>query len=191
MTQPVSHILLLGPGTSTRRIDRPGEFGDDPSERLTVVDRAWSAYEFWKGKADAHCEDVIDSGILHALWWRSETRFQDLHAYEILNLLPGNEDSFFGFWKAVWKLLHPGALVYATTPHWNSRYIHAYPGPQRVYTPELLAYLDPEVKLGSKSDFGTLWPKPYRFEAQEMSEILNVKREPLGFRFVLRKAEAK
>jgi hypothetical protein len=122
----------------------------------------------------------------------AEGKFSEVHAYELLNLLPGDEIAFFAFWREMWRVLKPGGSVWATVPHWRSPYVYAYPAPQRVYTLELLAYLDPQASMTAKSDFSrTLWPTPYRFRLDNAWEITAPRGAvPIGLHFHLVKEVA-
>lgn len=179
----MAEILLLGPGHSRRRFDIHGErvvesvFG--PPDRLTIVDRDQNAAQAWEQTVHYYGLDLRGNWdyVLRPGW------FDEVHAYEVLNLLPGDEHDFFRFWSRIWAVLKPGGTVMATVPHWNSEWRHAYPGPQRTYTPGLLSYLDPEERLEAKEDFSALWPSPFRFRR----EVALVDHAQTAFYFRLRK----
>ena len=180
----MSNILLLGPGKSRARIDGKPEFGIVPDEVLTVLDYDKVVLAEWQNSAECVSCDLRYGH----LWPLSNGSFDAVHAYEVLNLLPGDEYVFFRLWRDMWRVLKPNGRVYATTPHWQSRWIHAYPGQQRVYTPELLAYLDHGKHLTAKSDFPDLWPLPYNFVTVEAWDVCaHPEAPPQGFQFVLEK----
>ncbi len=183
------HILLLGPGLSHRRLFTPDgepEFGHDPEEALHVVDHSIRVIEHWRAIADTCRMELRKEPLLPFF----SSYFAEIHAYEVLNLLAGNEAEFFALWRELWRVLEDGGHIYATVPHWDSTWIHAYPAPQRVYTPALLAYLDPQVGLSSREAFDELWPVPHRFVLEQSFATCKEQdgqRVPMGYRFVLRK----
>jgi len=162
-------ILLLGPGKSGFRIGRATPIGE--GEAVTVLDRNDDVLAFWD-KATPVKHDLRFMPLP-----LPDATFDEIHAYEILNLIPGTADQFYALWGELHRVLAPGGVVFGKTPHWRSRYIYAYPGQQRVYTPELLAYLTNDP-LGSKEDFSF----PYRFKIEMMQEP-----QDLAFAFALRK----
>lgn len=161
-----NNILLLGPGKDRYRIGKP-DFGTDPNEDLWVVERSERFASDWK---DARYF-VGDLNHDHKRPYFLPNTFDEIHAYEVLNLLPGNESSFFHFWEWVWIILKPGGKVIAKVPYWGSKYIHTYPGPQRVYTKELVQYLDHSVTLHNEEDFVGTWPHCYNFQLAEWRDV--------------------
>jgi len=60
----------------------------------------------------------------------------------------------------------PSGRLLASVPHWQSQWIHAWPAPQRTYTPGLLMYLDQDNhSSAAKADFSELWPRPYNLKS--------------------------
>lgn len=180
----MSDILLLGPGKSRRRIHGGPEFGTVPSERLWVVDYDQNVLDYWL---------TLGAGVQKMNLVRPPFTFPafprcaEIHAYEVINLLPGSDEDFFAFWRSMWDILLPGGEFHATVPHWRSRWIHAYPRPQRVYTMELLAHLARTTTLYAQETFAALWPEPYNFSVREAYDVGHQEGEPHGFFFTLRK----
>jgi len=162
-------ILLLGPRESRFRIDLPGgaavvRSAMNPADEYTVIDFDPTVGAAWPD-ATFYAYDLRGSfGYL-----LPTASFDEVHAYEVLNLLAGDEIDFFRFWRQVWDCMKVGATLTATVPHWTSQWVHAYPAPQRTYTPVLLSYLDPRDNLDHKSGFSRLWPAPYCFRVAEVT----------------------
>lgn len=173
------NILLIGPGKSRHRMGGGLEFGKSKGEYLSIADYSQSALDYWR---DAEYKYKVD--LNHPPFPFPAAYFDQVHAYEILNLLPGNADSFFMFWRAIWETMRPSAMLYASVPYWQSEYIHSYPGPQRVYTLPLLMYLDRDAQATAKEDF-PLWCKPYNFHLHAWRTFGT---QPDGLYFALEKA---
>lgn len=181
----MSNILLLGPGLNRYRFNGP-PFGSDKSDVLTVIDFNPACQSFW-GDAAVILIDLRKSLNLPLVY----NCFDEVHAYEILNLLPGDEHAFFDFWREIWLVMKTGGKLVATVPHWESQWLHAYPAPQRTYTPGLLTYLDQDSTIVAKSDFYTLWPKPFCFKVTEAYHIRQQGSDKNnGFQFILEKTVA-
>lgn len=159
----MSEILLLGPGKNrSRLLGRP--FTGD-TDNLWVIEkndnyrRNWDDARYIVGDLNDPCSIALP-----------HNHFDEVHGYEIFNLLPGDPADFFDLWGEIYDWLSPAGQVIGSTPNWKSRFIHAYPGQQRVYTPELLAYLDQDSVLNAKEDFSEFWPKPYCFKSIFMAD---------------------
>lgn len=158
------NILLLGPGRNRTRMNGDN-FGDDPTEKLTVIDHDHRVFSEWP---DANCITIDLSQPPFPML--SDSFFHEVHAYEILNLLTGDERSFFAFWREIWRVMVPSGRLLASVPHWQSQWIYAWPAPQRTYTPGLLMYLDQDDhSSAAKADFSELWPRPYNFKSHTTS----------------------
>jgi hypothetical protein len=174
---PMKHTLLLGPGRSRHRIHGGPYFGSIPTERITVADYSQDVLAQW-GEAELR----IPTDLRHPPFLFAPEHYDEVHAYEILNLLPGDAFDFFNFWRSIHDCMKPGANFYATVPHWQSQWVHAYPGPQRTYTPGLLTYLDHNYNIAAKEDFDQYWPPSYNQAHPPSWEIGD---PPQGFQFVL------
>jgi len=156
-------------------------FSENPDEKLTVIDYNPDVLKIW---GDATC---MKADLRQPPFPLSGSHFDEVHAYELLNLLPGDEGAFFAFWREIWRIMVPGGKVYASVPHWESQWIYAYPSPQRVYTPGLLTYLDQDHHVVAKEAFDTLWPRPYCFKV-DSSSSMRVEGSNIGYRFIMVKA---
>lgn len=176
------NILLLGPGKQEKNLR--GRVFDPKVDTITVVDHNEEVVEWWKDRgATAYVRKLeydIDAAFSYDLQ-------DEIHAYELLNLLPNN---FFPIWRAMWKSLKVGGTVTASVPHWRSEWIYAYPYPQKVYTVPLLMHLDQTAKLAAKEDFPVEWPRPYGFQIKEVSTIsVPPANTPVGLWFEMTKVE--
>lgn len=176
------NILLLGPGTSTKRFgEKP--FGSDPSDKLTVIDLDDASLAFWVGA------DVFKWDLEITPYPLPADTFDEIHAYEVFHLLSPDAESFFSLWKELWRVLKPGGRVIGTTPWFQSKWLWSDPGTKRVYTEELLAYLNQVRRFPAMTNYSRLYPAPHSFKTV-LAEQYGDKSEGLsghGFRFVLEK----
>ena len=172
----MKHSLLLGPGHSRHRIHGGPYFGSIPNELISVADRSADILADWREAEKRYSVDLQQPPFPFP-----PSYYDEIHAYEVLNLLPGDEIDFFNLWRSLWDTLNPGGKVFVTVPHWQSQWIHGYPAPQRVYTVGLLAYLDSDKKISAKENF-ELWEPPYNFT---LESAYDVGEPPQGFYFTL------
>lgn len=203
MTPPAASrkTLLLGPGCSTWRLPVGSKpFGSDPAEQLWVVDRNVRVLKFWETRGaqvlhaglqfeDCYATTESDSKPDPLLGWLDGGGFDEVHAYEILNLLPGSITEFFRLWRFIYDALAERGRVWATVPHWESQWIHAYPAPQRTYTPGLLGYLNRASANPVQEDFSDFWPEPYDFRIDNSWVLSSPDGKPQGWHFCLMKAQ--
>lgn len=122
--------LLAGCGRrSDKRIILPG--GSDEWSNLTRLDFN-----------DDHKPDVVWDLNVRPLPFEDNT-FDEVHAYEVCEHLgqQGDFKSFFAEWSEWWRILKPGGVFFATSPHWASKWCWMDPGHTRAYGPELLCFL--------------------------------------------------
>lgn len=69
--------------------------------------------------------------------------FDEVHAYEVLEHVgqQGDWRTFFAQFEDFWRILKPGGLFIATTPHPSSPWAWGDPGHTRVIPPESLVFL--------------------------------------------------
>lgn len=126
--------------------------------------------------------------------WPVPTRyFDEVHAYEVLEHLGGLGDwqSFFALWREIWRVTKPGGYVCATTPWWESVWAWQDPGHRRVYSTELLTYLNQgeytkQVGVTALTDYRRVWPEPYSFKLM-LSGMSGEDPKRAGFYFVLQR----
>lgn len=90
---------------------------------------------------------VMDAGIASNWWiWPSRT-FSEIHAYEVIEHIieAGNPESFFDFFRSVWRVLIPDGLLFATVPNFASAAAWGDPGHKCVLTPISFAYLSQQA----------------------------------------------
>lgn len=106
--------------------------------------------------------------ILHNLdvypWPLGDDRFDEVHAYEVLEHLgqQGDAKAFFACFGEIYRVLKPDGLLIATVPAWNDVWAWADPSHRRVIAPETLVFLDQQqyaAQIGktAMTDFRWLW----------------------------------
>jgi SAM-dependent methyltransferase len=89
-----------------------------------------------------HNPDVVWDLTKRPLPFEDST-FDEIHAYEVVEHLgrQGDYREWFAEWEEWWRLLKPGGVFMATSPHWSSRWCWGDPGHTRAMGPEILTYL--------------------------------------------------
>jgi hypothetical protein len=163
---------------------------------------AFKPENIWKVDINPRCNPRIVHDLEVLPWPLPLDCFDEIHAYEVLEHLGqlGDYKFFFALWRQLWHLLKPKGIVAASTPWWQSVWAWQDPGHRRVYSPELLVYLNQDeyvkqVGRTSITDYRAEWPAPYDFKCRyfEMTgDKEGVKCDnPLtaGFSFVVQKEE--
>lgn len=120
--------LLIGCGNS-----RDKKLGVSPTwEKLTTLD------------IDPNCKpDVVHD--LGSGWHLpfAENAFDEIHAYDVLEHVgqQGDWRFFLDQFSDFWRVLKPGGLFFAITPHWQSKWAWGDPGHTRIIGAEHLVYL--------------------------------------------------
>ncbi len=72
-----------------------------------------------------------------------EDHFDEIHAYEVMEHVgkQGDWRFFFAQWSDFWRILKPGGIFVATSPHWQSPWAWGDPGHTRVITSESFVFL--------------------------------------------------
>lgn len=164
--------LLLGAGSS--RVKKV-YFNDRPQwTELVTVDMC-----------DAHKPDVVWDIQNRPLPFEDDT-FDEIHAYDVFEHLSqqGDWEGFFDEWSEWYRMLKPGGLVFAISPHWSSPWVWMDPGHRRAYGPELLTFLD---RTEYERQVGVTPMTDYRFVWDGDFEPIHLEVKPNGpFTYVLR-----
>jgi SAM-dependent methyltransferase len=131
-----------------------------------------------------HKPDVIWDLTQRPLPFDVDT-FDSIRAFEVIEHLgqQGDFRSFFAEWSEWWRILKPGGLFMATTPHWSSRLHWADPGHTRAYGPEVLTFL---VQPEYARQVGVTAMSDYRHWYKADFDIVhNTMNESGGFHFGL------
>jgi SAM-dependent methyltransferase len=204
MTEPYKgdkKVLVLGAGTS--RVMRIGLYeGTQVPAKPWTFDEAFKKENIWTVDINPKCSPRIVHNLEDFPWPVPTNYFDEVHAYEVLEHLGqlGDYEFFFKLWRQIWHVLKPQGVVAASTPWWESLWAWQDPGHRRVYSPDILVYLNQaeyakQVGNTSMTDYREPhWRPPYNFETRffEMTsdeEPKDPKRA--GFSFVLQKEEWK
>lgn len=163
--------LLLGCGASRVK-------------KLSVEGRAaWSALVTLDIN-DAHAPDVVHDIARLPLPFADDS-FDEIHAYEVMEHVgqQGDWRFFFDQWSDLWRILKPGGLFFATSPHPSSPWAWGDPGHTRVIGPECLIFLhQPAYADGVGSSPMT----DYRFCYRADYDVCMSQQAGNSFQYVLR-----
>lgn len=146
--------------------------------------QAWSSLVTLDINAD-HKPDVVWDLSNRPLPFADDA-FEEIHAYDVLEHLSAQGDwrGFFEEWSEWWRLLKPGGLMFAISPHWSSPWAWMDPGHRRVYGPEILLFLD---QSEYERQVGVSPMTDYRFVYRSDFEIVHARiTEERQFEYVLR-----
>ena len=89
-----------------------------------------------------HDPDVI-ADLRETPWPFESNRFDEVHAYEVLEHLGAQGDyvTFFAQFSEIWRILKPGGKLLATTPSPGSPWVWGDPSHTRAIFPETLIFL--------------------------------------------------
>ncbi len=155
----VSRVLLLGCGNRRNRIVRVGG-------RTTFEDQFLETLDINGDHKPMHLWDLN-----HTPWPFEPDRFDEIHAYEVLEHLGqlGDAEAFFSHFYEIWRILKPGGYLAATVPPWDGMWALGDPSHRRVINEGTLVFLDQEqykIQVDGRdgeerktpmSDFRNIW----------------------------------
>jgi hypothetical protein len=159
-------VLILGAGNSKLhkvQIMTPGAEPGGPAFSDNFKD-------VWTIDMDPSAHPRVLWDLENFPWPVPQGYFDEVHAYEVLEHLGrlGDYEAFFATWKEIWGALKVGGLVVATSPWWESVWAWQDPGHRRIYSRELLAYLDQkeysrQIGVTAMTDYRRVFPPPFSF----------------------------
>lgn len=89
-----------------------------------------------------HKPDVVHDLTVLPLPFEDNT-FDEIHAYEVLEHTgqQGDWRFFFAQFSEFYRILKPGGVLMATSPHWSSPWCWGDPGHTRAIGPEMMVFL--------------------------------------------------
>ena len=142
--------LLIGCGN--RRVKKLKFHPDDDWTELTTLDH------------DPHCGADVVHDLEHYPWPFGDDRFDEVHAYEVLEHLgqQGDYRSFFATFAEIYRVMKPGGILAATCPSWKSVWAWGDPSHTRIISHASLVFLSREhyraqVGKTAMTDFRWLW----------------------------------
>ena len=162
--------LLIGCGNSRRK----KLYKDSPDwTELVTMDH------------DPNCGADIRHDLETTPWPLDSDRFDEVHAYEVLEHLgtQGDYKAFFRHFGEIWRVLRDGGLLIATCPAWDSPWAWGDPSHTRIISRQSLIFLDQtqyaeQVGKTAMTDFRWLWQGDFEPIAAEI--------EQGSFRFMLK-----
>lgn len=152
--------LLIGCGNSRRKKHSLTGF---EWEDLTTIDH------------DPNCGADITHDLETTPWPLDSDRFDEVHAYEVLEHLgrQGDYKAFFAHFGEIYRVLKPGGHLIATVPAWDDVWAWADPSHTRIIAPQTLVFLDQtqyEKQIGktAMTDFRWLWQGDFEPVAAEI-----------------------
>ena len=141
--------LLLGCGNSRRK-------------KLALTDGGWR--NLVTMDHDPNCGADVIHDLDQCPWPLDDDRFDEVHAYEVLEHLgqQGDFRSFFAHFGEIWRVLKHGGHLFATVPSWKSQWAWADPSHRRVIAPGSIVFLNQEqyakqIGRTAMTDFRWLW----------------------------------
>lgn len=158
--------------------------GSNRDKKLSAQGRAsWSDLVTLDMNA-GHNPDVVHDLNVLPLPFADET-FEEIHAYEVMEHIgqQGDWRTFFAQFSEIYRLLKPGGIFFATSPHWSSPWAWMDPGHVRAMGPEMLVYL---VQPQYDAQVGITPMTDYRFVFKGDFDIIHSAVHPNGqFEFAL------
>lgn len=101
----------------------------------------------WQAIVTLDIEPMTKPDIVHDLnnlpWPLSDSTFDEVHAYEVLEHFgqQGDYQAFFAHFGELWRILKPYGKLFATVPAWDSVWAFGDPGHTRVINAGSLVFL--------------------------------------------------
>lgn len=148
--------LLIGCGNSRRK-------------KLTMDEFEWT--DLVTIDHDPNCGADIVHDLEQTPWPVESDRFDEVHAYEVLEHLGklGDFHSFFAHFAEIWRVLKHDGLLFGTCPSYKSQWAWGDPSHTRVLTPGTMMFLSQKAyseQIGktAMTDFRWLWKGDFRPE---------------------------
>jgi hypothetical protein len=155
--------LLIGCGNSRRK--------------KLAFDDNWEWTELTTLDHDPNCGADIFHDLDDVPWPVASDRFDEVHAYEVLEHLgaQGDFQAFFAHFGEIYRVLKSGGMLMATVPAWDDVWAWADPSHRRVIAPQTLIFLDRtqyERQIGktAMTDFRWLWSGDFEPVAAEVAD---------------------
>lgn len=189
-------VLVLGCGNRREMGIQLAKPGETPPASLKFED---NFRDVWTIDIDPYAKPKVEWDLERFPWPVPNNYFDEVHATEVLEHLGqmGDYNFFFALWRQIWDTLKPGGVVCASTPWWESVWAWQDPGHRRVYSPQILLYLDQhqyEWQIGktAMTDYRRIFPPPYSFITRWAEMTGGEEGKPAdpknaGFGFVLQK----
>jgi hypothetical protein len=155
--------LLIGCGSATEKRLKANPTDENTWSSLTTLD--YNADHKPDVVWDLMCPEVLP------LEW--ENKFDEIHAYEVLEHLgqQGDYKLFFNQFTAFWRALKPNGYLLATCPSRHSVWAWGDPSHTRILQKEQLVFLEQwrYVAVGhtSMSDFRSIYKADFKIIAAE------------------------
>lgn len=136
--------------------------GNSRIKKLTLGEFEWT--DLVTMDHDPNCGADIIHDLDETPWPLEDNRFDEIHAYEVLEHLgrQGDYHSFFRHFHEIWRILKPGGKLFATCPSYKSQWAWADPSHTRIIAPGTVLFLsrrqyEQQVGKTAMTDFRWLW----------------------------------
>lgn len=123
---------------------------------------------------DPNCGADITHDLEATPWPLDDDRFDEVHAYEVLEHLgsQGDYKAFFRHFAEIYRVLKPGGILVASVPAWDDKWAWGDPSHTRIISHCSLLFLDQteytkQVGKTAMTDFRWLWKGDFELMAGE------------------------